>query len=321
MNNNLDQKKPWLSVVLPAFNEEKYIADCITSILSLNLLDDEYEVIVVDNNSTDNTASIVKQFDRVKYRHLETGNVGAVRNFGAREAKGNYLAFIDADCIVKPTWGPKAKSLIRDNTNTTYGGSCHARQTAGWIEKYWLLTRNTLPTLPKHLIGASILIPKSIFFKVGGFNEIVTSGEDTELSISIQRMGNSVILTHDLDVLHLGNAKTLKDFFWRQVWQSENYLKSPAESLRDPIFFLALIFLTTLIGTCYLLSESLILSFLLLMSALVMPLVLSVKRAYRAKLGLLFFLKSLPAIYILDLVYLSGRSAGLIKSIIIWRPN
>jgi len=316
MNNKIDKNRPWLSVILPAFNEEEYIADCITSVLSLNLLDDEYEIIVVDNNSADNTASIVKRFDKVRYRNLEVGNVGAVRNFGAREAEGSYLAFIDADCVVKPAWGSRAKSLVRANANTTYGGSCHAHKTAGWVEKYWLLTRNELPTLPKHLIGASILIPKSIFCKVGGFNEVVTSGEDTELSIKIQRMGSSVILTHELDVLHLGNAKTLKDFFWRQVWQSENYLKSPAESLRDPIFFLVLIFLTTLTATCFFLSKSLTLSFLLLISALIIPLALSIKRAYRAKLSLFFFLKSLPGIYILDLVYLGGRSAGLLKSVL-----
>src|SRR5690554_3348158 len=98
---NMDSK--FISVIVPAHNEEKYISQCLESLTTQDYPKNLYEVIVVDNNSADKTSEIAANFD-VKIIQQSTGPVGAVRNAGAEKAQGEYLAFIDADCIASPNW-------------------------------------------------------------------------------------------------------------------------------------------------------------------------------------------------------------------------
>lgn len=98
MSNN---KKPAISVVIPTFNEEKYLANCLKAIRNQTFTD--YELIVVDNNSTDKTASIAKKFGARVVKERKQGMIPA-RERGFREAKAEIIARTDADTIVMPNW-------------------------------------------------------------------------------------------------------------------------------------------------------------------------------------------------------------------------
>src|SRR5690606_20079031 len=115
---------------------------------------DRFEIIVVDNNSTDRTAEIAKA-SGATVLFKEKGPVGAVRNFGAMNARGDIIAFIDSDCVAPSDWLAYGSELITANSDTAYGGGCYLRAKPFFIERFWLLSNNNEGTLPKHLIGAT----------------------------------------------------------------------------------------------------------------------------------------------------------------------
>tara|TARA_R110001592_G_scaffold148669_1_gene373816 strand:+ start:4111 stop:5037 length:927 start_codon:yes stop_codon:yes gene_type:complete len=300
----------FVSVIVPAHNEERYISQCLQSLAAQDYPKYQYEVIVVDNNSTDKTSEIAAGFG-VKIVQQGSGPVGAVRNAGASIAKGELLAFIDADCIAPTNWLTQgARALASDRA--VYGGGNDLRPTPHWIEKAWLLESKAPP---KELLGCCIFIKKSDFFNVGGFDEKVTSGEDTKLSVMLKDHGYAVKMTQKLNVIHLGNPKTLKQFFLRQIWHSENYIQNWADTKTDPTFYLLIIFsvCSTAFALNALLKNTSEAIFFLAIS-LAVPMTFTHKRLRRSKKPLKN-LRNLPAIYFLDFVYLSARFFGLLRSL------
>lgn len=95
---------PLVSVIMPAYNAEKYITDSINSVIAQTYK--EWELIVVDDGSTDNTAAVVKKISeqdrRVKYVYQQNGRQGKARNNGIRNSTGEYIAFLDADDLWVP---------------------------------------------------------------------------------------------------------------------------------------------------------------------------------------------------------------------------
>ena len=109
---------PFASVIVPVYNGESMIAECIESLLSQDYPKDKYEIIVVDNNSNDHTPDIVKKYP-VKYT-METRiqSSYAARNTGVKYAEGEALIFFDADQIATQNW---LKNLMQEWTQKQYG--------------------------------------------------------------------------------------------------------------------------------------------------------------------------------------------------------
>lgn len=312
MSDSLSPREmPFVSVVMPAHNEEQYIAECLQSLNNQDYPADRFEIIVVDNNSTDRTAEIAKAYGATVL-FKEQGPVGAVRNYGAQHAKGDIIAFIDSDCVAPRDWLSQGCRLVSADPGAAFGGGCYLREKPFFIEKFWLLSNNNEGTLPKHLIGATFFITKELFLAAGMFDETITSGEDTKLSEAIKAIGQAVRFSMQLNVAHLGNPTTVAAFFKRQVWHSENYLKDITASLRDPIFYIVVAFIILVLGSIILSPFAPLMSTGCLIGALTLPFILSIKRIKRAH----YRLQS-PAeilyIYYLDLMYVLGRCVGLIK--------
>src|SRR5215203_2066024 len=93
---------PTVSVVIPVFNGERFIAEAIQSVLDQTFRD--FEMIVVDDGSTDATERIVRQFSgSLSYHRQENSGVGVARNLGVECSKGEWIAFLDADDVWYPT--------------------------------------------------------------------------------------------------------------------------------------------------------------------------------------------------------------------------
>jgi len=92
------------SVIIPFLNESPYIEDCVRSVLDQDLERSEYEIILVDNGSTDGSKELVQQFDKIILLEEKEKGAYAARNKGLQAAKGDIVAFTDADCVVSPTW-------------------------------------------------------------------------------------------------------------------------------------------------------------------------------------------------------------------------
>ena len=94
--------EPALSIIIPVYNMARYVARCLRSILEQDFID--YELIIIDDGSTDDTASIIRQFSDSRINLISTANHGVsyARNRGMHEAKGRFLLFIDADDYIAP---------------------------------------------------------------------------------------------------------------------------------------------------------------------------------------------------------------------------
>ena len=111
---------PKLSIIIPAYNAEKYINECIDSILrnSQNSLN-QTEIIVINDGSTDNTLEKLEKYKEYKNIHIYTTKnqgVSAARNYGIKLAKGNWITFIDADDKVTEGFIDEHINKLKDNT-------------------------------------------------------------------------------------------------------------------------------------------------------------------------------------------------------------
>jgi glycosyltransferase involved in cell wall biosynthesis len=99
----MSQNRPKVSVIVPVYNGEKIISECLNSLKRQDFRE-KYETIVVDDGSTDNTAKIVKKIKGVVLLKQNHKGPAVARNFGAKKSRGEILLFTDADCIVEKDW-------------------------------------------------------------------------------------------------------------------------------------------------------------------------------------------------------------------------
>jgi glycosyltransferase involved in cell wall biosynthesis len=306
---------PFCSVIIPAFNEEQDIEESLLSLVNQSYPRDRYEIIVVDNGSSDRTSQIASAHADLVL-HKPEGNVGAVRNHGIAHASGEVIICTDADCVVPRDWIEKGVLLLEDKPQHAFGGGLRTREGAGWVEKYWTLNESGKSTQQRALMGSSIFMWKKDFDQVGDFNEIITSGEDSDLHERALANGLKAIISADLSVAHLGCPDTLGDFIRRQIWHSENYILDLKKSLKDKVFWLTLIYLSCLATALITVFTADFFFATLMLACGQMPaVILSLKRITRSAWRV-NSLAEISKIVLLDNVYLIGRSIGLVNGIL-----
>lgn len=102
------------SIVVPFYNEEKHIEQCIQALLALDYPRDRYEILMVNNNSTDRSVAIVERYPEVTLLHESRAGDFAARNLGVRSAKGDLIAFTDSDTAPQSDWLTRAKAVMQD---------------------------------------------------------------------------------------------------------------------------------------------------------------------------------------------------------------
>lgn len=184
-----------LTIVIPAFNVERYVADAVSSALSQSLPD--IEVIAVDDGSTDSSASRVKAIadPRLKLLRQENRGLSAARNAGIRAAKGLYIGFLDGDDV----WYPeKARShvAILDRDASVGIVSCYHEylDERGRPTGQYLTTRKRSPSLRdllvRNYLTSSAVCRRECFERAGLFDESLRACEDWELWVRMMHVGN-----------------------------------------------------------------------------------------------------------------------------------
>ena len=181
--------QPLISVVIPVYNAEKYIAETINSILSQTHTN--LEIVAVDDGSKDSSVELLKTFGE-KVRVIEQSNSGpaAARNRGVQEARGEWIAFIDSDDIWLPEKLEKQLAYTAPKYQWSYtdcvfmGGVNDGRRDSEFSVKHegqilkHLVERNFIGT-------SSILIRRDLYLDEGGFDEKLKSIEDWEFWVRI----------------------------------------------------------------------------------------------------------------------------------------
>lgn len=196
------------SVIIPAYNEEDYLAKTLESLKnSLNSLNQFCgEIILVDNQCTDQTVQIAKKFGCTVVRE-SVRQIAKVRNTGARNARGRYLIFLDADTLVLPDTLSQAVNALASGL-VGCGGACldfdqdHSRLFAGkFLPGAW----NWISQKFKLFAGSFIFCRAEFFFNCGGFPESHFAGEEIVLSRKLKREsrknGKDVMIITDPPVI------------------------------------------------------------------------------------------------------------------------
>jgi len=199
MTPDKERKYPFVSVIVPVYNAEAMIGDCIESLLAQDYPDERYEIIIVDNDSTDDTAEVIKSYP-VKYvLEDEIHTSYAARNTGARHARGEALAFCDADQVATESW--LTNLLSHWHQRDQYAGFCGPcpviANGVSWIERHYAERRNgyglaylnlgrVLEVVPRWA-GGNLCVSKRDFRQIGGFKANIPSGEDQAFTYRVAR--------------------------------------------------------------------------------------------------------------------------------------
>jgi glycosyltransferase involved in cell wall biosynthesis len=191
------RKNPKISVVIPAFNEEKFLPKCLESLKNQDFKN--FEVIVVDNNSTDKTAQITKEFGSILLSEKKQG-VAFARQKGFLKARGKIIASTDADTILPQNWLSRIfEEFKKDKNLVAFGGSCifcSGPLSAKLAARYLL---SLLLLLDKKffggwsLMGCNFALRKGAFLKIGGFNTNLKLNEDIEISYRLRKIGKVIL--------------------------------------------------------------------------------------------------------------------------------
>jgi glycosyltransferase involved in cell wall biosynthesis len=180
-----------LSIVIPAFNESRLIEQTLrsvfTSITANQQKDCTSEIIVVDNNSTDNTAELAKQAGaRVVFEPIN--QIGRARNAGAAQATGDWLLFLDADSLLSPGLLADILEMIASKKYVGCGSTLHMDGLPWWANltlQFW----TSVSVLCRWAAGALVVCRRDAFQEVGGFDQELYALDEIRLSKQLKRWG------------------------------------------------------------------------------------------------------------------------------------
>ena len=181
-----------ISVVVPSFNEEENIAQCLVSLSHQTLARSEYEILVVDGGSTDKTCEIARKYaDKV---FVQTSKkVGGARNDGVIASKGDIIASTDADCILPPDWVERVKKDFADPAVAqVYGPVYPIEDTFG--NHFSLLLANTFSRIGYYsrtfyyTLGCNTAFRKDAFLRAGMYR-CIDAGDDLEIAMRMKDQG------------------------------------------------------------------------------------------------------------------------------------
>ena len=239
---------PIVSIIIPALNEQRHIENCLASLVALSASRCSFEVVLVDNGSTDRTVELAETFRSLLALTIlqQTGvRISALRNHGASHSSGDILAFLDADCLAGPQWLSDHDAFAdRLEHVGVLGAPYDIPSGSTWVARAWEQGQSK-PAISevRYVPGGCMFMRREVFDALAGFDESLETNEDAELCRRVRSLGLPVIADRSVAVLHLGTSQTLKDFYRRQRWHGAHvlkvFLRSPGRSGNEKAVFLA----------------------------------------------------------------------------------
>lgn len=201
-----------ISVIVPVYNREKTIKRCINSIINQKL--SVFEIIVVDDGSTDKTIEIVNEFEgNIKIIRQNHRGAQAARNLGILNAKGDYIAFLDSDDEWLPQMLEKTVDcLLKHHNNCIVYTDCYIQRETGrrtWRlpecggDSYFSLLKSPGPMFQ------SMLVKKEILMKICLLDENIVSYQEWDTAIRLAKFVEFVHVREPLFIYHLHKGETI----------------------------------------------------------------------------------------------------------------
>jgi glycosyltransferase involved in cell wall biosynthesis len=186
------QPQPLVSVITPCFNQGQYLPDAISSILSQTYRN--FEIVLVDDGSTDQTREMASRYDKVRYFYQENRGLAAARNAGTRESGGSFLVYLDADDVLTPDALEIGVNELLSHPECAFVSGDHRRVGPDLRPLFKFRARpiqrdHYLALLRGNYIGmhATVMYRREVVQEAGGFDEGLAACEDYDLYLRIAR--------------------------------------------------------------------------------------------------------------------------------------
>jgi len=239
----MDLTSPKISVIVPAYNSENTISRCLDGLLNQTISKDQYEIIVVDDASKDNTSAVVQTYPDIRLITIPHGGPAAGRNAGARAAFGDILVFTDSDCIPTPDWLRCLTLPFQDPGIVGVKGTYRTNQVEfvpRFVQLEYESKYRRMQKLPyiDFIDTYSAAYMKSVFLDNNGFDTSfpVASVEDQEFSFRLARKGYRMVFVPSAIVFHK-HDQDLQEYVHRKYnigfWKAYMLRWLPEKTLED----------------------------------------------------------------------------------------
>lgn len=253
---------PFVSVLVPVYNGQSTIRECLDSIMALDYPREKLEVIAVDDGSTDKTMSILKNYP-IKSVQKEHGGYPSAMNAGLRIAKGEIRVIVDADTYVEREWLTKILEEFKDDKVGIVSGYVATKPNAKfWARIVGFESEDRYDQMRSKYVdfitSTCTAYRKEVFGQVGFFNEVLKRGSDEDLAQRASKAGWKIVLKKEAWCYHDWSS-SVKRYFKKQmantIYEINNFLRHPEllrgreqhpPSLYVPMFLIGLVFLTPL---------------------------------------------------------------------------
>lgn len=225
-----------VSVIIPVYNAQNTLEECLDSIVNQHFPTKEFEVIAVDNNSTDKSMDIINSYAQVTSVFCGKSGPAAARNAGIHQASGELLLLTDADCVADPLWIQNFVDSYREFKNSKsevlmIGGGIRGRNKNIWalLDDFccWNQFHPKLKPrdIPVYFPSANICIPRDYITKIGGFNEELRYSEDYALCQEVIKDGYKIYFQPKASVNHINRIGFKEVLFHAVEWTSSHLQK------------------------------------------------------------------------------------------------
>lgn len=205
----------FFSIIIPSYNRAHILLRAIEAVLAQTFKD--FEIVIVDDGSTDNTKSILQEYlqdSNIRYYFQNNAGVCSARNTGAKEANGDYLIFLDTDDTVEKSWLQDFYDLAIQNKDWLF---CSIKIVKQDSSSYYVSALDPYKNGKSkgNSITGSWALKKDVFFNVGLFDENVKFGENFELRFRLNKENLAIGVTDNYNFTYFestnGGSKNLKN--------------------------------------------------------------------------------------------------------------
>lgn len=238
------------SVIIPTLNQSAKLTQCLRHLSAVSFDHDAFEVLVIDNGSSDDTKDVALSFrdeiNNLQYHFCETPGLMAARHFGCEKAKGDILCYLDDDSLVTKDWLKAISESFADKTVAMVGGPCipeYEIKPPKWVTHFWVETKHgrihrilslldfgnqKLVINPSYVYGCNYSIRKEVFLEFGGTNpdyfperyqQFIGDGE-SGLAVKIGRSHYRAVYEPRAMIHHLipQSRLTVDYFCWKRFY-------------------------------------------------------------------------------------------------------